>query len=121
MSASEAGGSTTGSDLIQGREAFARGDWADAFQRLQSAGELDPEDTLALGTSAFLAGEADAAVRAWQHGYQERVRAGEGLGAARCAFWIGLVLNLRGERAVAAGWVATVSYTHLTLPTILLV
>jgi DNA-binding CsgD family transcriptional regulator len=106
VSASEAGGSTTGSDLMQGREAFARGDWADAFQRLQSAGELGPEDTLALGTAAFLAGEADAAVRAWQHGYQERVQAGDGLGAARCALWIGLVLNLRGEGAVAAGWVA---------------
>jgi DNA-binding NarL/FixJ family response regulator len=106
VSASESGGSTPGPDLVQGREAFARRDWADAFQRLRSAGELGPEDTLALGTSAFLAGEADAAVRVWQHGYQERVQAGDGLGAARCALWIGLVLNLRGEGAVAAGWVA---------------
>ena len=61
---------------------------------------------MALATSAFLAGDADAAVRAWQHGYQELVQAGDGLGAARCAFWIGLVLGLRGEQAVAAGWAA---------------
>jgi DNA-binding CsgD family transcriptional regulator len=106
VSASEAGGSAPGPDLIRGREAFARRDWATAFQRLRDAGELGPEDTMALATSAFLTGDADAAVRAWQHGYQERVSAGDGLGAARCALWIGLVLNLRGERAVAAGWVA---------------
>ena len=49
-----------------------------AFQRLQTAGELGSEDTMALGTSAFLAGDADAAVRAWQHGYQERVRPATG-------------------------------------------
>ena len=61
---------------------------------------------MALGTSAFLAGDADAAVRAWQHGYQERVGAGDPLGAVRFAFWIGMVLSVRGERAVAAGWVA---------------
>ncbi|HEV2928950.1 MAG TPA: helix-turn-helix transcriptional regulator, partial [Propionibacteriaceae bacterium] len=106
MTASVAGGSTHGSDLMLGRAAFARREWAVAFQRLRGAGELGAEDTMALGTSAFLAGDADAAVRAWQHGYQDRVRAGDGLGAARCALWIGLVLNLRGEGAVAAGWTA---------------
>ena len=106
MSASEAAGSTPGMDLMLGREALARRDWAEAFQRLRIAGELGPDDTMALGTSAFLVGDADSAVRAWQHGYQDRVRAGDGLGAVRCAFLIGLVLSLRGERAVAAGWVA---------------
>jgi ATP/maltotriose-dependent transcriptional regulator MalT len=106
VSAREAGGSTTGPDLIQGREAFERRDWATAFQRLSGAGELGPDDTMALATAAFLIGEVDAAVRAWQHGYQDRVRAGDGLAAVRCACWIGLVLNLRGEGAVAAGWVA---------------
>jgi ATP/maltotriose-dependent transcriptional regulator MalT len=106
VSAIETAGTTPESDLVQGREAFGRRDWATAFQRLQAAGELSPEDTMALATAAFLVGEADAAIRAWQHGYQERVRAGDGLGAVRCAFWIGLVLNLRGEQAVAGGWAA---------------
>jgi DNA-binding CsgD family transcriptional regulator len=106
VSAIETAGSTPSSNLMEGREAFARRDWADAFRRLRVAGQLGPEDTMALATAAFLAGDADAAVRAWQHGYQERVTAGDGLGAVRCAFWIGLVLNLRGEGAVAGGWVA---------------
>src|SRR5215207_232289 len=61
---------------------------------------------MALATSAFLAGNADAAVRAWQHGYQLLVHRGDGPGAARCAFWIGLVLTIRGEQAVAGGWAA---------------
>ena len=106
MSASEAAGSTPGPDLAGGRAAFAHRDWADAFRRLRSAGELGPEDTMALATAAFLVGEVDDAVRAWQHGYQERVRAGDGLGAVRCALWIGMVLSLRGEQAVAGGWAA---------------
>jgi ATP/maltotriose-dependent transcriptional regulator MalT len=59
---------------------------------------------MALATSAFLAGNADSAVRAWQHGYQQLVQAGDGIGAVRCAFWIALVLGLRGEQAVAGGW-----------------
>ena len=106
MSASEAASSTRSPDLVQGREAFARRDWKIAFERLRSVDRLGPEDTMALATSAFLAGEADAAIRAWQHGYQERVSDGDPLGAVRCAFWIGLVLSVRGDRAVAAGWVA---------------
>ena len=106
MSASEAAGSTLSPDLVQGRESFARREWMTAFERLRSVDRLGPEDTMALATSAFLAGDADAAVRAWQHGYQERVSDGDPLGAVRCAFWIGLVLSVRGDRAVAAGWVA---------------
>ncbi len=97
---------TAGSSLVQGREAFGRRDWPTAFQRLQAAGELGPEDTMDLATAAFLVGEVDAAVRAWQHTYQDQVRAGNGLRAVRCAFWIGLVLNLRDEHAVGGGWSA---------------
>ena len=106
MSASGVGGSTPDLDLARGREAFDRRDWATAFHRLEAAGELGPDDTMTLATSAFLAGDADSAVRTWQHGYQQLVHAGDGLGAVRCAFWIGLVLGLRGEQAVAGGWAA---------------
>ena len=106
MSAIETAGSTPGADLTQGREAFARRDWAVAFSRLRGAGELGPEDTMAFATAAFLVGEPDAAIRAWQHGYTERVGMGDSVGAARFALWLGLVLSVRGERAIAAGWVA---------------
>ena len=71
---------------------------------------------MALGTSAFLAGDADAAVRAWQRGYQERVGAGDPLGAVDFAFWIGTVLGVRGEWAVAAGWAARAQRILETAP-----
>ena len=106
MSPSEATASAPSPDLVQGRAAFHQRDWTAAFQRLRAAGALGSEDTMVLATSAFLAGDADAAVRAWQQGYQLRVQDDDRLGAVRCAFWIGLVLALRGEQAVAGGWAA---------------
>ena len=67
---------------------------------------LGPDDTLALATSAYLLGNVDEAVRALQAGYQDRIRNGDSLGAARFASWLGLLLNVRGESAVGGGWVA---------------
>jgi ATP/maltotriose-dependent transcriptional regulator MalT len=92
--------------LLQAREAFDRRDWALAFERLQSAGALSVADTMALATAAFLIGDADEAVRALQAGYQDRIKNGDALGAVRFAFWLGFVLNTRGEMAVGGGWVA---------------
>ena len=92
--------------LVQAREAYERGDWVLAFDRLHGADDLGPEDTMTLATSAYLLGNVDDAVRALQAGYQDRIRNGDSLGAVRFAFWLGLVLNLRGEMAVGGGWVA---------------
>jgi ATP/maltotriose-dependent transcriptional regulator MalT len=92
--------------LLQAREAYERRDWVLALDRLRGAGDLAPEDTMALATSAYLLGNADEAVRALQAGYQDRVRNGDSLGAARFASWLGLLLNVRGESAVGGGWVA---------------
>jgi DNA-binding CsgD family transcriptional regulator/tetratricopeptide (TPR) repeat protein len=92
--------------LLQAREAYERGDWVLAFDKLRGAGDLGPEDSMALATSAYLLGNVDDAVRALQAGYQDSIRNGDSLGAARFAFWLGLVLNMRGEVAVGGGWVA---------------
>jgi DNA-binding CsgD family transcriptional regulator len=92
--------------LLQARKAYERGDWVLAFDRLRGAGDLGPEDSMALATSAYLLGNVDDAVRALQAGYQDRIRDGDSLGAVRFAFWLGQVLILRGEVAVAGGWVA---------------
>ncbi len=92
--------------LLQAREAYERRDWALAFDRLRGSGDLGPEDTMALATSAYLLGNVDEAVRALQAGYQDRIRNGDSLGAVRFASWLGIVLNVRGEVAVGGGWVA---------------
>src|SRR5918993_1121636 len=92
--------------LRQARDAFERRDWVHAFDGLQGADDLAPNDTMALATSAYLLGNVDDAVRALQSGYQDRIRNGDSLGAVRFASWLGLPLNVRGETAVGGGWVA---------------
>jgi DNA-binding CsgD family transcriptional regulator len=92
--------------LLQAREAYERRDWVLAFDQLRGTDDLGPEDSMALATSAYLLGNLDDAARALQTGYQDSIRNGDSLGAVRFAFWLGLLLNLRGEMAVGGGWVA---------------
>ncbi|MFI7066253.1 LuxR C-terminal-related transcriptional regulator [Kribbella sp. NPDC050124] len=96
-------------DLERARAAFERREWAAAYDRLTATGAdtaLGPDDLLALGTAAYLVGDNDACVRALQRGYRLQVDHGEVPGAVRFAFWLTLVLSLRGEMAVAGGWAA---------------
>jgi ATP/maltotriose-dependent transcriptional regulator MalT len=93
-------------ELLQARDSFERGDWADALDRLRAVGSLGADDTFALATSAYLVGDIDEAVRALQNGYQDMMKKGNSRGALRFAFWLALILNLRGEMAVGSGWVA---------------
>jgi len=93
-------------DLERARKAFERRDWATSYDQLSVVAELDTEDLLKLATAAFLAGDYDACVRALQRGYQVAVDGGDTLRAVRFAFWLGLVLAVRGEVAVAGGWAA---------------
>jgi ATP/maltotriose-dependent transcriptional regulator MalT len=93
-------------ELLQAREAYDRRDWADALDRLRGVGSLGADDTLALATSAYLTGDVDEAVRALQRGYQDTIKSADSMGAVRFAFWLALILNVRGEFAVGGGWVA---------------
>jgi ATP/maltotriose-dependent transcriptional regulator MalT len=93
-------------ELLQAREAYDRRDWADALDRLRGMGSLGADDTLALATSAYLTGDVDEAVRALQRGYQDMIKSADSMGAVRFAFWLALILNVRGEFAVGGGWVA---------------
>jgi ATP/maltotriose-dependent transcriptional regulator MalT len=93
-------------ELLAAREAYERGDWADALQGLRGKGGLGADDTLALATSAYLMGNVDEAIRALQGGYQDMIKNGDFLGAVRFGFWLGLILNLRGDVAIGSGWVA---------------
>ncbi|MFC9693217.1 response regulator transcription factor [Kribbella sp. NPDC056951] len=94
-------------DLQRARSAFEQRDWAVAYDRLAALdGELGPEELLTLGTAAFLLGDTDACIRALQQGYRSQIDTGEVLGAVRFAFWLSLVLAMRGEGAVGNGWAA---------------
>lgn len=93
-------------DLDRARQAFERRDWAAAYDRLATIDELGLDDLTSLGTAAYLAGDDNACIRAFQRGYQAAISSGEQLRAVRFAFLLGLVLDVRGEAAVASGWVA---------------
>lgn len=92
-----------------GREAFERGAWAEAYHRLASAerdAPLDAGDLERLATAAYLVGSEPESIDAWARAHRERLRLGDHAAAARCAFWLGLGLLLKGDIAQANGWLA---------------
>jgi DNA-binding CsgD family transcriptional regulator len=93
-------------ELLQAREAYERRDWAVALDGLRGMDQLRTDDTFALATAAYLMGDVDEAIRALQRGYQDMINNADDRGAVRFAFWLALILNVRGETAVGGGWVA---------------
>jgi DNA-binding CsgD family transcriptional regulator/tetratricopeptide (TPR) repeat protein len=95
------------SELQHGRESYLRGSWADAHEALSScdrAAPLSVADLELLATSAYMLGRDDEHVSVLERAHHARLAMGDRLGAARCAFWMGLNLLLRGEMARATGW-----------------
>jgi ATP/maltotriose-dependent transcriptional regulator MalT len=93
-------------DLVAGREAFDRREWATARDRLAAVVDPGPADQESLALAAYLAGDHDTCLRAWQGAFRVRAEAGEARLAVRDAFWIAFVLNTTGRESVGEGWVA---------------
>ena len=86
------------------RDARATGAWGEAHAVLAPlAGELDADGLEQLATAAYMLGRDDEFVAALEGAVRAHERSDR---AARCAFWIGLSLALRGESARAGGWFA---------------
>jgi ATP/maltotriose-dependent transcriptional regulator MalT len=93
--------------LKQGRDAYAARAWADAYALLRRADEteaLAPPDLGLLATAAYMLGRDEDWVAAHERAHHLHLEAGEVEPAARCAFWIGMSLALRGELGPAEGW-----------------
>jgi len=93
--------------LEQGREAFARKAWSDAFESLSLADAAEPlgaEDLVRLAEAAFMLGRDGEFLGILERAHHAYLDAGEPLRAVRCAFWIGMNLALRGEMGPAGGW-----------------
>jgi DNA-binding CsgD family transcriptional regulator len=93
--------------LEQGRESFGRHAWADAYEQLLAADHVSPlgaEDLEHLATTAYLVGKDAESAEAWTRAHQDFVTGGNVERAARCAFWLGFQLMLRGQMAPAGGW-----------------
>ena len=96
-------------EIDQGREAYARKAWAEAYRFFALADEAAPlpaEDLERLAWAAALSGQDDAMIRLLDRLYQLHVRAGSNLAAVRSAFWLCMRLFSRGEAGQASGWLA---------------
>jgi ATP/maltotriose-dependent transcriptional regulator MalT len=95
--------------LDRGRRSFATRAWAEAFAQLSAADRespLDPEDLQRLAVAAYLVGRDGDSAGLWARAYHESTTRGEAAGAARCAFWLGFDLLLKGEAGGSGGWLA---------------
>ncbi len=95
------------SELERGRQAYAGRAWLDAYTALSSADQASPlgaDDLEPLAISASMVGRMDELLVLLERAHDAYVDAGESLRAARCAFWLGMNLALRGEVGSAGGW-----------------
>lgn len=83
--------------------------WVESYEALAAAARrapLDVEDVERLAVAAFFVGREDESTRSWERAHDLWARLDNPDRAARCTFWLGLALLLRGEAARANGWFA---------------
>jgi DNA-binding CsgD family transcriptional regulator/tetratricopeptide (TPR) repeat protein len=96
-----------GSELEQGRKAYASRTWLEAHASFASADGSEPlgaADLELRATAAYMLGRDDEWAAFHERAHRLHLDAGEIARAARCAFWIGLGLALRGDIGPASGW-----------------
>jgi DNA-binding NarL/FixJ family response regulator len=96
-------------EIRHGRESYQRRAWCDAYESLARADRkspLGPRDLELLATSAYLVGHDTEFLTALDRAHHLYRDAGEAERSSRCAFWLGLVLLLRGETGSSTGWFA---------------
>ncbi len=93
--------------LSAGLAALASADWAEAgahFRRAVAVADA-PEAWEGLGRAAWWEGDQDLTLSAREHAYRSYRTAGDAVGAARMAMWLGSDhLDFRGDDAVALAW-----------------
>jgi DNA-binding CsgD family transcriptional regulator len=94
-------------ELERGREAYARSSWAAAYDALaaaEGAVPLDAADLVLLSTAAYMLGREDEWMRLLGDACGRFAESGDACRAARCAFWVGMQLAIRGQTGPATGW-----------------
>jgi DNA-binding CsgD family transcriptional regulator len=100
---------TAGTELSEGRAAFERQAWGDAYALLSAADRDTPlgnDDLLLLGTAAHLTGRDDERNQLWIRAHQQFLGEGDAPKAVRCAFNLIMGLADQGEFAQVGGWIA---------------
>jgi DNA-binding NarL/FixJ family response regulator len=95
--------------LDEARAAFSRRDWVRAcncFSAVREQTSLSADDLFALGDSAWWLGILDTSRDAFEHAYGAYLGEGRPAQAAMAALNIAYTLSLRGEGALASGWLS---------------
>jgi tetratricopeptide (TPR) repeat protein len=95
--------------ITEGRDAFERRAWGDAYAVLSEAAdrvELEAADLRRLAVAAYLTGRDPEHDDAMERAHHAFLRDGDVPAAVRSAFWLGMGLAQRGEAARAGGWFA---------------
>ncbi|HVM39577.1 MAG TPA: hypothetical protein VM618_02220, partial [Acidimicrobiia bacterium] len=97
------------SPLERGREAARRQSWSEAYEHLAAAADeapLEVDDLERWAVSAYMLGYDEECCRIWEEAHRRCIDEGEPGEAARCSFWLALLLMFRGQEAQAGGWLA---------------
>src|SRR5678815_4993249 len=96
--------------VANGRDAFERGAWSEAYEQLLAADRaapLEPEDLERLSAAAFLVGEEAASIDTLTRAHQGFLERGNPIAAARNAVRLAFTMFERpAVQAQATGWVA---------------
>jgi DNA-binding NarL/FixJ family response regulator len=93
--------------LEQGRHSYQARAWAQAYQQLADADELEPlsaSDLERLAMAAALLAREKTQISVLERAHHAHLAEGAPEQAALCAFWLGLRLGIVGERARANFW-----------------
>lgn len=99
---------TIDATLARAREAYDRSSWGEAYALWAEADHdrtLVPGDLSGWATAAYLVGYDSEAEDLWARAHEECLQGGDVAQAARCAFWLGLVLSQRGETTRGGAWI----------------
>ena len=65
------------SEVHQGRTAFRRRAWSEAYDRLSTADETEPEDLQRLAVTAYMLGRDDECARWWERAHDAWLARGD--------------------------------------------
>jgi DNA-binding CsgD family transcriptional regulator len=103
------GGATKTDEIERGRDACRRQAWAEAHRCFSAADRKAPlsaADLELYALAAALIGGDDDYIALMDRLYQLHIAAGDPVGAARWAFWLGFRLAAEQEMGRAGGWLA---------------
>jgi DNA-binding CsgD family transcriptional regulator len=96
-------------ELDRADQCYRQRAWADAYRAFSLADAETPlsaEDLERLALAAYLVGRDEDYLKTLERAYNAHREARQFPQAARCAFWLGFRLLMRGETGHATGWFA---------------